>query len=159
MFLWLLLELIVQHIKNKAGTKNSSLHLKPKTQNGQYIQHIFNFFLFRHLLKVIYTVWKTCWCFQEHRIVLLLHLLARSRNTPVVLLERFDDRFGLTLAHAISASMSAGMSPQLFFCCSWASPVVSHSCRAALSFWNFWDRDRAFSRSCLPSVTWKENEY
>lgn len=64
----------------------------------------------------------------------------------------------LTLAHAISASMSAGMSPQLFFCCSWTSLVVSHSCRAALSFWNFCDRDKAFSRSCLPSVTCTEKE-
>lgn len=54
--------------------------------------------------------------------------------------------------------MSAGMSSQPFFCWSWASLVVSHSCRAALSFWNFWDRDKAFSRSCLPSVTCKEKQ-
>lgn len=64
----------------------------------------------------------------------------------------------LTFAHAISASMSAGMSPQLFFCWSWVSLLVSHSCRVALSFWNFWDRDKAFSKSCLPSVTCEEKE-
>lgn len=98
--------------------------------------------------------------FREHPTVSLLHLLARRRSTPLLLLKRFDERFGqlLTLAHAISASISAGMSPQLFFCWSWASLVVSHSSRVVLSFWNFWDRDKAFSRSCLPSVTCKEKE-
>ncbi|TNN68479.1 hypothetical protein EYF80_021264 [Liparis tanakae] len=71
---------------------------------------------------------------QERLPVAALHLLATLETFS----KGSDEMFGrLTLAHATSASMSAGMSPQLFFCWSSASDVVSHSSRAALSFWNF----------------------